>query len=230
MHAEREREARDVRERLPGPDRERRQHRVDLAWRSAPRARSSSSSVASSTRADDDPLRRERRARARRARASTARPSARATRSRTSASVCCGVRPSGERTLTPGDDLVEQAGDAHHEELVEVRREDRAELDALEQRLGRVGGELEHALVQVEPRELAVEQGLAGSVGEESVCRATGAAIIPKGGVRGVSIGECTAGRASSSSGRLISAAPLCSARCGTTACSPWSQWSSASS
>src|SRR5581483_3676211 len=56
------------------------------------------------------------------------------------------------------DDLVEHAGDANHEELVEVRREDAAELDALEKRLVGIGRELENALVQVEPRELAVEQ------------------------------------------------------------------------
>ena len=75
----------------------------------------------------------------------SARRSARARASRISSSVCCGVRPSGERTCAPGDDLLEQARDADHEELVEVRREDPAELDALEQRLVRVGRELEHA-------------------------------------------------------------------------------------
>ena len=37
------------------------------------------------------------------------------------------------------------------EELVDVRREDRAELDALEERQRLVGGELEHARMEVEP-------------------------------------------------------------------------------
>ncbi len=50
-----------------------------------------------------------------------------------------------------------QAGDAHHEELVEVREEDAQELEALEERhLGRarLG---EDARVELEPRELAVQ-------------------------------------------------------------------------
>ncbi len=59
--------------------------------------------------------------------------------------------------LHAGVDLVAQAGDAHHVELVEVRRVDRAELDALEQRHALVLGELQHAVVEVEPRELAVD-------------------------------------------------------------------------
>ena len=54
--------------------------------------------------------------------------------------------------------LPEQARHAHHEELVEVGREDRAELDPLEQRLRLVGGEVEHARVELDPRELAVEK------------------------------------------------------------------------
>ena len=51
----------------------------------------------------------------------------------------------------PGVDLVVQAGDADHEELVDVAGEDRAELHALEQRDVRVLGELEHALVELQP-------------------------------------------------------------------------------
>ena len=50
------------------------------------------------------------------------------------------------------------AGDAHHEELVEVRRGDRGELDALEQRRRRIGRLLEHALVERQPRQLAVDE------------------------------------------------------------------------
>ena len=60
------------------------------------------------------------------------------------------------------DHLVEQARDANHEELVEVVREDAAELDPFEQRLVGVGGQLEHPLVEVEPRELAIQQIRAG--------------------------------------------------------------------
>ena len=56
--------------------------------------------------------------------------------------------------------LAEEAGDAHLEELVEVRGEDPAELHALEQRQRLVRRELENACVELEMRELAVEQGL----------------------------------------------------------------------
>ena len=55
----------------------------------------------------------------------------------------------GRRTVLV--DRLLQAGDADHEELVEVRRGDRRELDALEQRIRRVGRFLEHALVEGEP-------------------------------------------------------------------------------
>src|SRR5262245_28392061 len=56
--------------------------------------------------------------------------------------------------------LSEQAGDTHLEELVDVRREDRAEPGAFEQRHRLVRGELEDAAVEVEHRELAIEQWL----------------------------------------------------------------------
>ncbi len=64
------------------------------------------------------------------------------------------------RLLETGVDLVTQAGDPHHVELVEVRCVDRAELDALQQRHVVVLGELEHAVVEVHPRELAVDEEL----------------------------------------------------------------------
>ena len=66
------------------------------------------------------------------------------------ASACCGVRPSAERTRDSRLRLPEQPGHAHLEELVEVRREDRAELHALEQRQGLVGRKLEDARVELE--------------------------------------------------------------------------------
>jgi hypothetical protein len=70
-----------------------------------------------------------------------------------------------QRRLDPGVDLVVQARDADHEELVEVGGDDRAELHALEQRDALVLGQLEHALVELEPRQLAVEvQGGGGEI------------------------------------------------------------------
>ena len=61
------------------------------------------------------------------------------------------------RVLDPGVDLVAQTRDAHHVVLVEVCRVDRAELDALEQWGPLVLGQLQHALVEVEPRQLAIQ-------------------------------------------------------------------------
>ena len=54
-------------------------------------------------------------------------------------------------------DLVVQPRHAHHVVLVEVGRVDRAELDALQQRSRLVLAELQHTLVEVQPRELAVD-------------------------------------------------------------------------
>ena len=53
---------------------------------------------------------------------------------------------------------LEQLGHAHHAELVEVGREDGGEAQPLEQRDALVAGQLEHARVPLEPRELAVEE------------------------------------------------------------------------
>ncbi len=62
----------------------------------------------------------------------------------------------------PGVDAALQPGDPDHEELVEVGREDRQEVRALEQRLRAVLAEFEHALVEPEPAELTVEVAVGG--------------------------------------------------------------------
>jgi hypothetical protein len=64
-----------------------------------------------------------------------------------------GGRPHGDA----GGDPALEAGDAHHEELVEVVGEDRQELGPLEQRDVLVHRELQHPLVELQPRDLAVE-------------------------------------------------------------------------
>ena len=61
-------------------------------------------------------------------------PGARRSRARASASVCAGVRPSGPPAGDSGRRLFLELGHPHAEELVEVRRGDRAELHALEER------------------------------------------------------------------------------------------------
>ena len=68
-----------------------------------------------------------------------------------------GDAPVGAGVLDARVDLVAQTGDAHHVVLVEVRRVDRAELHALEQRNPLVLGQLQHALVEVQPGQLAVQ-------------------------------------------------------------------------
>ncbi len=68
-----------------------------------------------------------------------------------------GAHPVGATTLDRGLDLVVEAGDADHEELVQVRLVDRAELDPLEQRKLVVLDQLQDAVVEVHPGGLAVE-------------------------------------------------------------------------
>ncbi|MET3801824.1 hypothetical protein ABID70_001779 [Clavibacter michiganensis] len=59
-------------------------------------------------------------------------------------------------------DAALEAGDADHEELVEVAREDGEEVGALEDRQLRVLGELQHAAVEGQPAQLAVEEAPLG--------------------------------------------------------------------
>ena len=61
-------------------------------------------------------------------------PTSRSTISRISRSCSWAERPSALRSVTDGLELLVQARDADHEELVEVRVEDREELHPLEER------------------------------------------------------------------------------------------------
>ena len=60
--------------------------------------------------------------------------------------------------------LLLQAGDADLEKLIEVRADDAEELHALEQWRGGVERLIEHALVEGEPAQLAVEEVLRGEL------------------------------------------------------------------
>ena len=51
---------------------------------------------------------------------------------------------------------VGERADAHHEEFLQVAPEDGDEIQALEQRHRGIGALVEHALVEIEPRELTV--------------------------------------------------------------------------
>ena len=71
--------------------------------------------------------------------------------------------------VDPGVHLVVEAGHADHVELVEVGGVDREELDPLEQRACcSSSASVEHALVEVEPRQLAVHVELGGVEARES--------------------------------------------------------------
>jgi hypothetical protein len=68
-----------------------------------------------------------------------------------------GVEPVGREVLDAGPVLLQQRGQADHEELVQVGAADAQELDPLEERMRRVPGLGEHALIELEPRQLAVQ-------------------------------------------------------------------------
>ena len=68
--------------------------------------------------------------------------------------------PSGPARVDAGVHLVVEAGHAHHEELVQVVGVDREELHALEERHAVVLRQLQHALVELEPGDLAVHEQL----------------------------------------------------------------------
>ena len=66
-----------------------------------------------------------------------------------------------------GGDPALQAGDPDHEELVEVAREDGQEPGPLQQRQVVVLGQLEHALVEAQPGQLAVQEPVLELAGRE---------------------------------------------------------------
>ena len=156
VHEQAQRQVRDVRERPARADRQRRQHRedvlaevaLDLARRGAatPRRRRSgcparaSAGLTTSVNC-----------------AGVARGRARGPCSAISSQHLGRGQAVGAARVDPRLDLVVHAGDADHEELVEVRGEDREELQPLDQRQRLVLGQLEHAVVEVEPGQLAVD-------------------------------------------------------------------------
>ena len=163
-HAQRERQAGDVRERLAGSDREGRQDRKDLALE-VPAELLLLALGALVDRRDLDAGLGERRA-------ELALPQAPLPRDQLP-----DPHPDRLERLPGGESVdgalghvrlgeLEQAGDPDHEELVEVPREDRRELDPLEQRQPVVLRELEDARVELDPGELAVEQSRRGGLGD----------------------------------------------------------------
>ena len=156
-HREVQREVRDVRERVRRVDRERREHREDLGLEHlgelgavvGGRDRPSSRSGCRRPRG---------RARSPCVNVAAWRAQSSSAYARTARSCSPESRPSGERVRMPASNCSWRPGDAHLEVLVEVLGEDGEELGPLEQRQLRVLGEREHAGVEVEPRELAVQE------------------------------------------------------------------------
>ena len=70
----------------------------------------------------------------------------------------------GQSIRAAGDDagahLALEAGDAHHEEFVEIVGGNRQETHPLQQRMIGVAGLLEHATVEMEPRQFAVDESV----------------------------------------------------------------------
>ena len=151
-----DREARDVGERLPRADRERRQHRIDVAVVAALQVGALGVREVLDPH-DDDALGGERRA-------ELLRPDPRLLRLQLERALTSFAKrllrgaPVGGARGDPGRRLPAQAGDPHHEELVEHRREDRAEPHSLEQRQVRVLCERKDASGVIEERQLAVDE------------------------------------------------------------------------
>ena len=68
-----------------------------------------------------------------------------------------GGQPVERGLLDAGAEFLQDGGDPHHEELVEVRAGNRQELDALEERVRRVLGLREDPPVELEPAQLAID-------------------------------------------------------------------------
>ncbi len=86
-----------------------------------------------------------------------------------------GVVAVGRHLVGAGVQLLERRRHPDHEELVEVRRRDGEELHAFEQRVGGVARLIEHALVELEPAQLTVDiQRRIAQVGRRDVSRWNG--------------------------------------------------------
>src|SRR6185295_11636609 len=160
--AQTQRQPGDVGEALAGPERERREHGVDIPVE-APGELLALVLIALRDPADVDPLLVE-------CGAQISVPDAGLLRGQLADAITDLGERHRRRSPVRGADaeagrrLTHEAGHSHHEELVEVRGEDRRELEALEKREVGICGKLKHPRVELEPRELAVQQPL-GALG-----------------------------------------------------------------
>ena len=88
------------------------------------------------------------------------------------------LEPVGRRILRQhvAERLLAQPRHAHHEELVQVRREDRQKLHPLQQRVLRVLGLFQHARIELQPAQLAVDEVL----GQKCGLHGAHTAILPR--------------------------------------------------
>ena len=70
------------------------------------------------------------------------------------------VSPSRLRSDRVAFDLLFQSGDPHLEEFIEIGADDAEELQPFQQRIGGVQRLVEHALVEFQPAQLAIEKVL----------------------------------------------------------------------
>ena len=75
---------------------------------------------------------------------------------------CWRAQAAGRGDGDAGVDTALEAGDADHEEFIEVGGEDRGEIAAFQQRLVFVLGEFEDSLVELQPAEFSVEIAIRG--------------------------------------------------------------------
>ena len=73
-----------------------------------------------------------------------------------------GVRPSTVCVLNARGDLLFQSADALHEKFIQIAADNGKELDALEQGCLFISGHVQHAAVEFQPRQFAVEIKLGG--------------------------------------------------------------------
>ena len=175
--AEADRERGDVGKRLAGPDRERRQHREDLALEAVVELGALLRLELLDAR-DDDPLLGERRAELVPPQLGLAAYTS-STRSRRVVERLLRRPAVRQAPAHAGFGLAGQPGDADHEELVQHLGRDLEEEDSLEQRQRLVARQLEQARVVVEEGELAVDQPL---------CSGRGALATASGGCHRTSL------------------------------------------
>ena len=156
LHREREREVADVRERVPRVDGERRQHGIHL--RIEVRVDPQTLLVIELVDCDEShtnaPQQREQHLVQQ-----LSLPSDQRAHPLVDQFELFGRRESVSRGLEhAGRELPPQASDADHVELVEIRREDREELEPLEQRRALVLRLVKHSRIELEPAELAIQE------------------------------------------------------------------------